>query len=499
MLIAALTGLYLLLPTRNSSLDAWYYAACVRYGHELLLPHHLLFNVAGRLWLQLLQLTGLRPDALAAVQALNALAAGATLALLYCLLRRLGRGRPLAMAWVLVVGSSFGVMRFATEAETYILPLLLSLAASRCWVQYLLLPGRPAGLLFSAGLLASLACLLHQVHVFWWLGLLLGTVWLATAKAKALLTYALPALLVPLAYALALPSWNLPLTVDALWHFVFHDYYAGAGGGVSGRGLLLTGANVVRTFGQVHGSTLALVQRLPGLLAVPLIVVGLLMYAAWQVRRQSRGRQAEKRPASPLWGQICLVHALILVLHLLFAAYSDGNAEFMVMLPALLAVAASQLNLPARSVAVAGGALLLWNLAFGLVPARLLQFTNHTRLLSRIQQEPRAWFLLDNHNLVLNQLHYLTGNPAGPANVLPAPTLLVQRPDSTAEGFRQWLRAQRQAERVVYTNTLGAPRLLDRAQLVYGNQNAALLAGFRTARVDSFPTFFGPYYLTVIQ
>ena len=39
-----LTGLCLLLPTSNSTPDAWYYAACVRHGHELLLPYHLLYN-----------------------------------------------------------------------------------------------------------------------------------------------------------------------------------------------------------------------------------------------------------------------------------------------------------------------------------------------------------------------------------------------------------------------------------------------------------------------
>ena len=84
--ITALTLIYLLLPTHNSSLDAWYYAACVRHGHELLLAHHLLYNPAGWLWVKALHSVGLTPDTLAALKALNALAAGACLLVLHRLL-----------------------------------------------------------------------------------------------------------------------------------------------------------------------------------------------------------------------------------------------------------------------------------------------------------------------------------------------------------------------------------------------------------------------------
>lgn len=499
IIVSLLTLIYLLLPTANSSLDAWYYAACVRHGHELLLAHHLLYNPAGWLWVKALHGVDLTPDTLAALKALNALAAGACLLVLHRLLRLLRPGKA-AGPWLLLVGASFGMLRFATENETYVQPLLLSLLASRAWVRYWL-SGQRLRHLVWAGLWAALACLFHQIHFFWWLGLLLGTGWYAGRKLRSLVLYALPALLVPLAYVAALPAWHEPLTVSALWRFVFHDYYAGtAGGSISGPGLLLSAVNLVRTFGQLHGSTLALLRLYPGLWAVVAGFLGLLGYAAWLLGRGFRHHH-RVAAAAPAAQPIRRTHLLILGLQLLFAVYSEGNAEFMVMVPALLAVVAGPAWpwVPARAVAALGIALLAWNLAFGLLPAHQLRFTNNDALLIRIQREPGSWFLLDNHNLVLNQLHYHTGQPVAPPNVLPVPTLLVRRPGQSPARLRRWLRAQLRTGHRVYTNGLAGPQLLDRAQIVYGNQNAGLLQGFRLQKVDSFATSFGPYYLTEIR
>ncbi|GAA4010014.1 hypothetical protein GCM10022408_22770 [Hymenobacter fastidiosus] len=502
-IILFLTLVCLLLPTRNSTLDAWYYAACVRHEHELLLPHHLLYNPAGLLWTRLLSGLGLSLDTLAALKMLNALAAGASLWVLLRILRQLKQPEPMVMAWVLVVGASFGMMRFATENEAYVLPVLFSLLGSLCWTRYQVaaLP-RPA-LLVWAGLGAAGACLFHQIHFFWWLGLLLGTAWTAEKKRRDILLYTLPALLVPAAYVAALPVWHEPFTLPALWRFVFHDYYAGlAGGSVSVQGGLLTVVNLGRTFLQVHGSLPALLRAVPLLAVVPLLCAFLFGWAGLTGWRAFRARAAT--PAADLTRPVELAavghtHGLILLAQLAFAAYAAGNAEFMVMVPALVAIAFSQLRwVPARSLTALGGGLLLWNLAFGLGPAHFLRFTNTDKLLTAIPAQPQAWFLLDNHNLVLNQLHYRTGNPVNPANVWPAPTLLVQRAGQSPARFRAWVRGQQRAGHRLFTDCLGGPKLLDRAQIVYGDQNAALLQPFRTVRIDSFATFSGPRYLTEI-
>ncbi|TGE26008.1 hypothetical protein E5K00_12695 [Hymenobacter aquaticus] len=514
IIVSLLTGLCLWLGTANSTLDAWYYAACARHGHELLLPHHLLYNAVGWLWAEAwarfwwsFDSPLWAWDALFALKRLNALAAGASLLVLRQLLRLVLPAGKNVWPWLLLAGASFGVLRFATENEAYIQPVLLSLLGSLAWARYQL-EGQKARHLVWAGCWAALACLFHQIHFCWWLGLLLSTGWYAGGhKLRALLLYSLPALLVPAAYVAALPYWHQPLTLPALWRFVFHDYYAGtATGSVSGHGMLLSVVNLGRTFVQVHGSTLALLRLYPGLWLVVVAFLGLLAYAGGLVGQGWRQRSA---PATqPVRGAVPVVraHLLILGLQLLFAVYSEGNAEFMVMVPALLTVVAGAGLpwLPARAVATLGLALLGWNLAFGLVPSHYLRFTNtgiqpNSPLLRQILLEPNSWFLLDNHNLTLNQLHYRTGRAAGAPNVLPAPTLLVQRPGQSPARLRQWLRAQLQTGHRVFTTGLGGPQLLDRAQLVYGNQNAELLRGFRTEKVDSFPTAFGPYYLTEIR
>ncbi|MBO0357739.1 hypothetical protein J0X19_07260 [Hymenobacter sp. BT186] len=504
LVVGLLTVLCLLLPTHNSTPDAWYYAACVRHGHELLQPHHLLYNAVGWLWWHLLLA---QVDALTALKALNALAFGGCLLVLRNLLRRVaGPAAPVA-GWLLVVGSSFGMLRFATENETYIVPLLLSLLASRSWWRAVTEGGSASWL--AAGSWATGAALFHQIHAGWWLALLVGTV-LGGGKSwwhKALL-YVLPALLVPVAYAAALPSWNLPFTFSAFWRFVFHDLYAGhAGASPSGHTLLLTSVNLVRTLGQLHGSTLALLQRWPGLGGLALVSVGLMGWGAfrwWQARQNAVNTRyvapavRETTDAQRLFQR---THWLVLLLQLACAVWAEGNAEFMVMMPALLALLLIKQPMLRAALPWAGASLLVWNLTFGLLPAHLLRFTNTTSLLTRIEREPAAWWLLSDPNLVLNQLHYRTGQLIGPANILPAPALLVRRPGQSPAGFRAWLAARRAAGQPVYTDALGGPRLLDRARLTQGSDEAQLplLTGYHLARIDSFATSFGPVYVTEIQ
>ncbi len=506
----ALAALCAALPTRNSTADAWAYAAQVRYGHELLLPHHLWHSAVGWAWVNGLAALGLHPDALAALKLLNALAAGALLAALGGLLRRVGRPAAPVAAWLLAVGSSFGLLRFATENETYVLPLLASVLASAAWVRAGQGPaGRMRAGLLLAGTWAALGALLHQVHFWWWLGLLAGSIWgppahgpAAKAPWRRALWFGLPAaVLWPLAYAAALPAWGLPLTVANLWRFGLHDYYSGtASHGSLGHGLLLTGIGLVRTLVQVHGYLGPLLRRWPALGLVAAGSATLGFYALTQARRAWRTETMP--PPNPTESRrAAATHALIFALQLGFAAVSDGNAEFMVMLPALaavVAVGAGGPRLPGRAVAAFGGALLAWNLAFGLLPLHFLVFQNTAPLLACLRTRPQARLLLADPNLLLNQWHYQTGRAAPPPQVLPAPARLVQRLGGLAPA-RAWLGAQRRAGRPVCTDLVGNNRPFDRARLTANAANSALVAGFSVAKVDSAATFFGPYYLSELR
>ncbi|NML66644.1 hypothetical protein HHL22_15665 [Hymenobacter sp. RP-2-7] len=535
---AVLTALCLALPTHNPTGDAWYYAACSRWGHELWQPHHLIYNGVGWLWLRLLGATGPGPAGNAALpwlQALNSLAYGGCLLLLGPLLRRAGV-RPAAVpAWLLAVGSTFGMLRFAVENEAYIQPLLAALGASLAWAQALgstsftgdatrsetptvsaMVIDKAAGnqpdlrlrWLLLAGLLAALACLLHQMLVWWWLGLLLGLhPWRGRRALGAALAYAAPALLVPWAYWLAAPPGGGALGAG---RFALHDYLTGAARvGLGSRGWLLTPINLVRTLGQVHGNLWPLLRRWPLLLGV--VAAGCLALAVWAImgsrpkldsKQEASNRQLLKpvlsasqavfAPGPAAARRLRRTHGLIGALQVGFVVLSAGNAEFMVLLPALAALGLAGGGLrawPARRVAALGAALLLWNVAVGLVPARLLTFTAAgPALRTAAQQQPAAWFILLDPNPLRNQLHYYTGQPVAPARVLG-----LAGQDSAS--FRAWLRRQLAGGAVVYTDALGGPQPLDRARLTLGNP-ATLLGGFGARRVMVLPTFLGPYYLS---
>ena len=69
-------------------------------------------------------------------------------------------------------GLSFSVVRYATENETYIVPLFFALLASYNYLKFIT-TGRNRYALY-AGIWAAISVLFHQTYIFWWLGLLIG-------------------------------------------------------------------------------------------------------------------------------------------------------------------------------------------------------------------------------------------------------------------------------------------------------------------------------------
>ncbi len=488
LVIAALTFLALLLPTANPTLDAWYYAACVRWRHDLLLPHHLLYNPLGVAWLTLLP-RGVEP--MRGLVAGNALLYGGILWGLRPVLRAAGAPATSLAAWLLVVGSTFGLLRFATENEAYLAPILVSTLASGAWVRWAANPDAKGSLrwLLLAGALAAGACLLHQIHFWWWLGLGLGTWWGRPVRWRAAVAYGLPALLVPATYALAAHHEGFPLTAAGLTNFVLHDYVVNGATPTPGlKALMLTVINLGRTLGQVHGTVVALLLRWPVLWLVPMVVAALL----WRARRVWAGRRDEVGAGER---RIRLAHALAFGLHAAFAAINDGNAEFMAMLPLLGAVVAVGWG-QWRPVplAWAGAALLLWNLAFGLLPNHFLTLNASAALAARVRAAPKAHWLLTDQHLTENRLCYQTGQFAWP-RLHAAPTAWVRRAGGHDRTFQHWLMAELSAEHAVYTDALSPAAPFDRARITQENRDAELLRGFAEVRRDTLPTAFVPVVL----
>ena len=206
--------LFLLLPTANSSVDAVGYAGDIKWESNLFSPHHLLYNAFG--WL-LYNLFG--GDVLSLMKALNAILAGASVLVLGEILKKRNLPTSQVINFMLLAGGSFGLMRFATDNETYLMPILFSLLASWSFLRY-----REQTLwLLLSGILAALAVLFHQLHVWWWLGLLVGIIRLKSWKA--IFSYALPALMIPLAYLWVLwgKMGEMP-GVGEVFAFALHDF-----------------------------------------------------------------------------------------------------------------------------------------------------------------------------------------------------------------------------------------------------------------------------------
>ena len=105
-------------------------------------------------------------ERLAVLTACNGVAAIACLVLLHTLLGGGRRPRP----GVVLAAASWGLMRFATDNEAYVLPLALSLAALACLRRS---GGGMAGWHWAGGSLSALAISMHQLQLLWALPLAL--------------------------------------------------------------------------------------------------------------------------------------------------------------------------------------------------------------------------------------------------------------------------------------------------------------------------------------
>ena len=271
--------IYLLFPSHNSSIDSVAYAADMKYGEELFVPHHLFYNLTGFIFLQILHWVGINTDALATIKVLNAFAAFSCLLFFHFILKEMKLDPVVRSGYVFIAAASFGFWRFAVENEVYILPLLFSLASTLLYIRYF--HHKIIKDLVLAGLWGAIACLFHQIHFFWWFGMLAGLLFF-DRKIKTVIYYFLPALLVPLIYCLVIVFYHgISLSPFSFIHYIFSDYYSGkVVRHVGTENFVMEIISLARTFFQLHGNIPLIFSRYHTFLKVSslFLISGLLFF-----------------------------------------------------------------------------------------------------------------------------------------------------------------------------------------------------------------------------
>ena len=483
------TLFYLFMPTVNHSGDALGYAAeCARMldaGTVSWSPHHLLYH-------PLITYSNLWPgkyitDLLHWAQAINAVAAGVCLALLYLLSRRSGNG----LTSILLAGSAFGVMRFATENETYVLPILFSLLGSLLLLRYRK-SGRRQQL--TAGFLAlSVAILFHQIHVWWWL----AAAWAFRKDRTARICMACSVILVAGAYAMAAGAMNIPW-----WRFPFTDALSGTVVLVPGIDhVKFTAINLIRTWVQVHGS-------IPWFIKASVVCAGL---AATGIVLISAGTAMAviDRKSTSIFTKAGLdqnLFRLALVLHLIWAIYSAGNAEFMVMIPFLTVLSFPVfINKYRRACALLAMGMLAWNSGTTLLPNCIFRtdasaFT--VEAMRRLTPADGKAYWIGRHKVqtenYLSARKALKGSQTEGLNfnmqLLTAPA--DRGPHTVTEPDIDSLI---RAGALVFTDCLEYPEPVSRSTMLTGDKNEDAFKPYRAVGADSFTYFYGKVLIYRLQ
>lgn len=423
IMLAILAFIYILLPNSNHLADSYGYGASVKYGVDLFQPHHLLYTGLNYLLLRPLLIVCPGLDTLRLMQFLNALFSLASLFLLMRILISKGVDRIHALWLTFAVGCSFSVMRFSVEAEVYIVPIFFSLLSSCFYQRYL--RSKHSLDAFYGGLMASLACLFHQIHLFWGVGLFVG--WLMTKNKKAVFLFLLSTPLVLVVYGVVLFFYHhQTLSISALFHFLASYYYSSnADTGLGLMDVLITIITFFRTFFQVHGMVLEVYKIMP--VVAIMCTIAVLSFMAKCVIDFFKDKSDHKFGIVPS-KSFEFTHLIVFALQFSFAFYSHGNSEFMVMLPFLIVIIYSDwFSRNIKSVKYLACAMLLWNLIFGILPNHFIDFQNYRTAIDIIRQEKNFVLVTRERTTPVNLYFYLYGMPENKRIIEPTDSVLVRK------------------------------------------------------------------------
>ena len=463
---------YVFFPTNNSSLDAYFYAASIKFNENLFSSHHLLYNVF--LWILHKPIQFLNLDILWFSKFVNSVFSTLTLYIFYKILLLLSICKKEAISYLLIAAFSFSFWRYGTENETYIIPIFFSLLGSCMFLIYFNKEKTVSIILCS--LFASLACLFHQLHFFWWIGLLIGLL-IFKKNLKSVLIYSLIGFIVPTVYILVIKfAFDQELSINNFFQFVFHDFYTGsANSEFTFKNILLTLINCIRVFFQVHVNIFIFLKK-NIVFGIPVLVMIYFLCALLQkvINRNLLSRR--KKINHPF----VFTHSIIFLLHFLFALYAIGNIEFMTMFPFLLLLTAFIKYTPnTKILGLLALTLLIWNFTYAVLPNYKYNYYNDDELLDFIEQNPEKLFIVKNVDLS-NKYYYKTGLDS-------YKNIINWSKIKSKEEIDSILKSQKE----IYTDIIDKPTILDRERILSTSSFSLNFDNYKKTRVFTYEGLYG--------
>jgi hypothetical protein len=371
-----------------------------------------------------------------------------------------------ANVWTFFVGAGFGVMRFAVEAEAYILPIFFSLISTYFYFNYL--QNKKIINVFFCSLFISFACLFHQIHLFWGIGLFFG--FLLTGKIRHVFLFSMITLFVPFVYSLVLVfHYQIDFSFENLIKFLGEYYYSDKADVKFGLlNFMITPVTFFRTFFQVHGIVPEILRLIPiFFIIIPVVLFFIISFVINLIKSISfkQLKLAQKNSFE-------VTHFLIFTFQFTFAFYSHGNSEFMVMLPFAIPLFINMfISYNLKAIKHIALAMLIWNFFFAVFPNNYFDYQNNKALIALIKQNPDKVFILKERNVLVNQYYYEVGNDEY--------SRLIDNQN------KESIKSLYDVDKVIYTDLLSKRVPFNRANVVLPSDNSNLVFIRHITRINS--------------
>lgn len=454
-------------------------------GLDLYQHHHLLYNVFVGIFYKCLSFFGFTYSILDAGILMNAFLLGAMFLLSAGIMKNAHWPKPYFMS--LLVYSCFCTLRFGAENETYMLPLFFCVLSIFIYSKYL--KNNSEYLFWIFGFLLAFSSLIHQIHILFFLGVIVGfLLHKEFVKAFKLL---LMGLVIPSIYIFVyLYEFNYAFSFEGIWNFVTHDYHQGtADASFPNDFWYMLPIGMVRSVVQIHGIQSALFQEnFVWLFPLVPFLVYLFFFLKWLTTHRIHTQKLHPNPYSFLkWP---------LFLHLLFAGFSHGNPEFMVMMPFLIVF--SFPNVAWKFLMPHSGllslALLCWNSVFGLYAFHRLDNEGIKFLAIWAEKNPQKHIILQNYPAVTNWAEY---KKIAIQNVHPSPGQWASKIGE--QNAIHLLDSIIMHFPVVVTDAFNAPVFFNKAAFRFQHINQNYFRKFLFEKLDSFEVLNGIHYLWKVK